>query len=293
MTRTIDFPHLGIHLKNVGQNISVFGFEIAFYGIIIGIGIIAGVLMAVREAKKTGQDPDTYYDLALYAVIFSIIGARLYYVAFSWDLYKDDLLSIFNLRGGGLAIYGGVIAAILTTVIYSKVKKKSFGMLCDTAGLGLILGQIIGRWGNFFNREAFGEYTDSLLAMRLPLDAVRSSDVTELMRQHMEVVDGVSYIQVHPTFLYESLWNLAVLIGLLLWRRHKKFQGEVFLLYLLGYGVGRCWIEGLRTDQLLLWGTNMAVSQLLAGVLVMVAIFGLIIGRKKVKSADAPTNEDS
>lgn len=284
MTRTIDFPHLGIHLKNVGQSVSVFGFDIAFYGIIIGIGILAGVLMAVYEAKKTGQDPDTYYDLALYAVICSIIGARLYYVIFSWDMYKDDLLSILNLRGGGLAIYGGVIAAILTTVIYAKVKKKSFGMLCDTAGLGLILGQIIGRWGNFFNREAFGEYTDSLLAMRLPLDAVRNSDVTELMREHMQVLDGISYIQVHPTFLYESLWNLMVLIGLLLWRRYKKFQGEVFFLYLLGYGMGRCWIEGLRTDQLLLWGTDVAVSQLLAGILVVISLIGLIIGRKKAQT---------
>lgn len=284
MTKTIDFPHLGIHLKNVGQHISVFGFDIAFYGIIIGIGIIAGVLMAVHEAKKTGQDPDTYYDLALYAVIFSIIGARLYYVIFSWDMYKDDLLSIFNLRGGGLAIYGGVIAAVLTTLIYAKVKKKSFGMLCDTAVLGLVLGQIIGRWGNFFNREAFGEYTDGLFAMRLPLDAVRSSDVTELMRQHMEIADGISYIQVHPTFLYESLWNLAVLTFLLLWRRHKKFQGEVFLLYLLLYGMGRCVIEGLRTDQLLLWGTDLAVSQLLAGVLVVTSLLILILCRMKVKS---------
>lgn len=284
MTKTIDFPHLGIHLKNVGQHISVFGFDIAFYGIIIDIGIIAGVLMAVHEAKKTGQDPDTYYDLALYAVIFSIIGARLYYVIFSWDMYKDDLLSIFNLRGGGLAIYGGVIAAVLTTLIYAKVKKKSFGMLCDTAVLGLVLGQIIGRWGNFFNREAFGEYTDGLFAMRLPLDAVRSSDVTELMRQHMEIADGISYIQVHPTFLYESLWNLAVLTFLLLWRRHKKFQGEVFLLYLLLYGMGRCVIEGLRTDQLLLWGTDLAVSQLLAGVLVVTSLLILILCRMKVKS---------
>lgn len=285
MTKTIDFPHLGIHLKNVGQHISVFGFDIAFYGIIIGIGIIAGVLMAVYEAKKTGQDPDTYYDLALYAVIFSIIGARLYYVIFSWDMYKDDLLSIFNLRGGGLAIYGGVIAAVLTTLIYARVKKKSFGMLCDTAVLGLILGQIIGRWGNFFNREAFGEYTDGLFAMRLPLDAVRSSDVTEMMRQHMEIADGISYIQVHPTFLYESLWNLAVLIFLLLWRRHKKFQGEVFLLYLLLYGVGRCMIEGLRTDQLLLWGTDLAVSQLLAGALIVTSLLLLFVCRRKAKNA--------
>lgn len=283
MTRSISFPNLGIHLENVGQSISVFGFEIAYYGMIIGLGVIAGILMAVHEAKRTKQDPDTYYDLAMYAVVLSVIGARIYYVIFSWDSYKDDLLSIFNIRQGGLAIYGGVITAIIVVFVFARVKKLSFGQMTDTAGLGLILGQIIGRWGNFFNREAFGEYTDNLLAMRLPLEAVRSSDVTELMREHMEVIDGISYIQVHPTFLYESLWNLAVLVGLLLWRKHKKFQGEIFLLYLLGYGVGRFWIEGLRTDQLLIPGMELPVSQVLAVVLVVVSTFTIVLLRKKVR----------
>lgn len=283
MTKIINFPNLGIHLENVGQSISVFGFEIAYYGMIIGLGILAGVMMAVYEAKRTKQDPETYFDLALYAVICSIIGARIYYVVFSWDVYKDDLLSIFNLREGGLAIYGGVIAAVITTYVFGRVKKISFGTLADTAGLGLILGQSIGRWGNFFNREAFGEYTNNLFAMQLPLNAVRSSDVTDLMREHMEVIDGITYIQVHPTFLYESLWNLAVLIGLLLWRRHKKFEGEIFLLYLLGYGAGRAWIEALRTDQLLIPGTEIAVSQVLAIVLIAVAMIGIILGRIRAK----------
>ena len=281
MTTTISFPNLGIYLKNVGQSISVFGFEIAYYGMIIGLGVIAGILMAVHEAKRIKQDPDTYYDLAMYAVVLSVIGARIYYVIFSWDSYKDDLLSIFNIREGGLAIYGGVITAVLVVYVFSRIKKLSFWQMTDTAVLGLILGQIIGRWGNFFNREAFGEYTDNLLAMRLPLDAVRSSDVTELMREHIEVLDGISYIQVHPTFLYESLWNVAVLTGLLLWRKHKKFQGEIFLLYLLGYGVGRFWIEGLRTDQLLIPGIGLPVSQVLAAVLVVVSIITIIILRRK------------
>ncbi|MBP3663849.1 MAG: prolipoprotein diacylglyceryl transferase [Tyzzerella sp.] len=281
MTTTISFPNLGIYLKNVGQSISVFGFEIAYYGMIIGLGVIAGILMAVHEAKRTKQDPDTYYDLAMYAVVLSVIGARIYYVIFSWDSYKDDLLSIFNIREGGLAIYGGVITAVLVVYVFSRIKKLSFWQMTDTAVLGLILGQIIGRWGNFFNREAFGEYTDNLLAMRLPLDAVRSSDVTELMREHIEVLDGISYIQVHPTFLYESLWNVAVLTGLLLWRKHKKFQGEIFLLYLLGYGVGRFWIEGLRTDQLLIPGIGLPVSHVLATVLVVVSIITIIILRRK------------
>ena len=259
MTTSISFPNLGIYLENVGKSIEVFGFEIAFYGIIIGCGVMAGILMAAREAKVTGQDPEIYYDLALYAVVLSVIGARIYYVIFSWDQYKNDLASIFNIRQGGLAIYGGVIAAVLTVFVYGRVKKLSFAKLADTAVLGLVLGQIIGRWGNFFNREAFGEYTNNLFAMRLPLDAVRSSDVTELMMEHIEMLEGTAYIQVHPTFLYESLWNLGVFLILLWWRKKKKFEGEIFLLYLFGYGVGRFWIEGLRTDQLLIPGAGLPV----------------------------------
>lgn len=281
MTESINFPNLGIYLEHVGQKISIFGFDIAYYGMIIGIGILAGVLMAVKEAKRTKQNPETYYDLALYAVIFSIIGARLYYVAFSWDLYKDDLLSILNLREGGLAIYGGVIAAMITVFVFSRRRKISFGLLVDTAGLGLILGQIIGRWGNFFNREAFGEYTNNLFAMQLPIDAVRASDITEKMREHIEVINGIEFIQVHPTFLYESVWNIGVLIILLLWRKHKKFNGEIFLMYLFGYGVGRFWIEGLRTDQLQFFN-GVAVSQVLAAVLVVVSAVLLVVGRKKI-----------
>lgn len=282
MHKTIDFPNIGIHLEPVGDHITVFGFDIAYYGIIIGIGILVGLLIAVAEAKRTGQKEEDYYDLAIYAVIFAIIGARAYYVIFSWDMYKDDLLSILNIRQGGLAIYGGVIAAVITVLIFARIKKLSAPLLMDTAGLGLVAGQMIGRWGNFFNREAFGEYTDSLLAMRLPVDAVRSSDITELMREHIETVDGVSYIQVHPTYLYESLWCMMVLIIMLLYRKHKKFDGEVFLVYLLGYGLGRVWIEGLRTDQLLLPVVGLPVSQILAGVIVVVSTILIIYHRWKV-----------
>ena len=283
MTKSIAFPNLGIFLENVGKSVDVFGFEIAFYGITIGIGVLAGILMAEHEAKRTGQNPDTYYELASIAVVLSVIGARIYNVIFAWDHYKDNIWSIFNIREGGLAINGGVLTAIATVFVFAKVKKLSYGQLMDTAGLGMILGQIIGRWGNFFNREAFGEYTNNLFAMRLPLDAVRKSDVTELMREHMEIVDGIEYIQVHPTYLYESLWNLGVLMFLLYWRKHKKFQGEIFFMYLLGYGIGRFWIEGLRTDQLILFGTGLAVSQVLALVMVIVSSVVIISFRKKNK----------
>lgn len=283
MTMSINFPNLGIHLKNVGQSISVFGFEIAYYGMIIGFAVIVGIILAAYLAKKTGQDSDTYYDLAIYAVIFAIIGARIYYVVFSWDSYKDDLLSIFNLRQGGLAIYGGVIAAVITVYVYARRKKISFWLLADTASPALILGQVIGRWGNFFNREAFGEYTDGLLAMQLPMNAVRNSDITDKMLEHIEVIDGVSYIQVHPTFLYESLWNVCVLIIMLLLLKHKKFNGQIFLTYLLGYGLGRAWIEGLRTDQLLIPGTAIAVSQVLAIVLVIGSAVLMFLKFKKMQ----------
>ncbi len=285
MHRMIDFPHIGIHLKSVGDHITILGFDIAYYGIIIGIGILAGIFIAAMEAKRTGQNPEDYYDLAIYAVIFSIIGARIYYVIFSWDMYKRDLLSIFNIRQGGLAIYGGVIAAVITVIVFARLKGLSAPLLMDTAGLGLVAGQMIGRWGNFFNREAFGEYTDSFLAMRLPVDAVRGSDITELMRKHMETVDDVSFIQVHPTFLYESLWCLLVLVLLLLYRKHKQFDGEIFLLYLAGYGFGRFWIERLRTDQLLL-PNGFPVSQLLAGILVVGSILLLLYNWRRLRYFD-------
>ncbi len=283
MHKTIDFPNLGIHLKNVGKAISVFGFDIAFYGIIIGFGILAGIFMAMLWAKRTRQNPEVYIDLAIYAVIFGIIGARVYYVIFSWDMYKNDLLSILNIRQGGLAIYGGVIGAVITVFIFAKKRELAAGKLLDTACFGLVLGQAIGRWGNFFNREAFGEYTNGLFAMKLPLDAVRSSDVTQMMRDHMEMAEGVGYIQVHPTFLYESIWCLLVLIFMTFYSRRQMFRGEIFLVYLAGYGFGRFWIEGLRTDQLLIPGIGWAVSRVLAALLTVGSVLLIVKMRKNIE----------
>ena len=247
MHYNISFPNLGIYLDHVGKSISIFGFSIAYYGMIIGAAILIGFLIATAEAKRTGQNPEDYLDMGIVGVIAGIAGARIYYVIFSWDLYKDNLLSIFNLREGGLAIYGGVIGAVIAVFVMAAVKKKSPFQILDTIALALLNGQMLGRWGNFFNREAFGEYTDCLFAMRLPVDAVRPGDITELMRENMQRIDGVSYIQVHPTFLYESLWCAGLLIILFLYRKHKKYEGELFLMYLFGYGAGRVWIERLRT----------------------------------------------
>ena len=289
----IAFPHLGIYLNNVPRSFSVFGFQIALYGVIIGIGVICGVLMAAHVSKKENMDPDMIWDFAIYAIIFSIIGARIYYVVFEWDMYKDNLLAVFNLRNGGLAIYGAVIAAFLTLFIYTRIKKQSFLQMVDVCVPGLILGQAIGRWGNFTNREVFGGYTDNLLAMRLPIDAVRARDITEQLRAHIIAVNGVDYIQVHPTFLYESLWNLLILCLMLIYQRHKKFNGEIWLLYLGGYGLGRFWIEAIRTDQLYLTGTSIPVSQLVAAFCVVVAILVDVVVRIRVRISARKTEQDS
>lgn len=283
--KDIAFPNLGIYLRDVPKSFSVFGFEISLYGVIIGFGFLMGVMLAAHLAGKEQLNPDMIWDLAIYEIIFSIIGARIYYVIFAWDLYKDDLWSIVNIRKGGLAIYGGVIAGVLTLAVYSRIKKVSFLQVADLCAPALVLGQAIGRWGNFTNREVFGEYTDNLLAMRLPVDAIRSlSDISESIAQHMS--DATNYIQVHPTFLYESLWNFALLLILLIYRKHKRFQGEVWLLYLGGYGLGRAWIEGIRTDTLFLPHTEIAVSQLLAVVLTVAAlatdiVVRLVMNRRK------------
>ena len=269
MEADIRFPHLGILLDNVGKSISIGGFAIAYYGIIIAFGMVAGFLMASWQAGRLKQDKEMVLDLALWDIIFAVISARLYYVLFSWDYYSQNPIEIFNIRGGGMAIYGGVIGGVVTTFVFARVKKLSFYELLDIACTGLLVGQIFGRWGNFFNREAFGGYTDNLFAMQLKRSDVRAGDITNELLSNLVTLDGTEYIQVHPTFLYESLWNIAVLLVILWYTKKRKFQGELFLMYLCGYGLGRFWIEGLRVDQLKLFGTQLAVSQLLSVVLVV------------------------
>lgn len=279
----ISFVNLGIAIQHLRNHISVFGFRIAYYGIIIGLGMLAGIWVAQSDAKRRGHDPEIYLDFLLCGIIFGIIGARIYYVIFEWDYYKENLLQIFNLRAGGLAIYGGVLASFLTLFIFVKVKKMSFFSMADSLILGLITGQIIGRWGNFFNCEAFGGYTNSLLAMRIKRSLVNPNMLNSDVLNHLITEGGVEYIQVHPTFLYESLWNLGVLCFLLWYRKRKKFDGEIFWLYLLGYGMGRFWIESLRTDQLILFGTGIPVSQALSMVLILSAAVVLICRHRALR----------
>lgn len=281
MDMSIRFPHLGIYLPNIGKTISVFGVDIAYYGITIAIAMIVGISIALHEAKRTGQNQDTYLDLLMLTMLTSVVGARIYYVIFSWSNYKDNLGEILNIRNGGLAIYGGIIAGVITVFVYSKITKMKFLQIADTVCMGLAAGQIIGRWGNFFNREAFGEYTNNLLAMQLPVSAVRKNEITSAMWNHVVTIGGVEYIQVHPTFLYEGLWNFMVLLFLFWFRKRKKFEGELFFCYLAGYGAGRFWIESLRTDQLLLPGIHVPVSQMLSAVLVIVSLSVIICKRTK------------
>lgn len=301
----IRFPNIGIALHEVGNGFTLFGIDIMYYGVIIVFGMLLGILLACLRARRAGQDSDMIIDFALYAILFSVAGARLYYVIFSWDSFRHNPLSILNLRTGGLAIYGGVIGGALTALVYCRVKKIRFSMLADLCVPSLVLGQVIGRWGNFFNREAFGSYSDGLFVMQIDRRVAgndytcnvaaleqRYADREKVLnrileiRDHIVEIDGAEYIQVHPTFLYESVWNFILLMILLWYSGHKHFDGELVLMYLAGYGLGRIWIEGLRTDQLFLWGSQLAVSQLLSGLLVLFAItVWVIVMRKRKKRA--------
>lgn len=311
----IGFPNLGLYFKSVRDSITIFDFRIAFYGIIIGLGMILGYLVAEWTARRTGQDAEKYLDFTIIAIIISVVCARLYYVIFNWKEFADRPLSVFNLRTGGLAIYGGVIGGITTAIVFAKIKKLNIGQFVDTAILGLLTGQVIGRWGNFFNRECFGTYTNSLFAMRVDvrdaaycfnpsasveyvnnLFAGKPQALENVMkiRENAIVTDAGTFIQVHPTFLYESVWNLVLLVLLILYTKHKKFHGEIGILYLIGYGIGRFWIEGLRTDQLFLFNTEIPVSQALSAVLVAIGVllYGILflMNRKKKAATEGKTD---
>lgn len=277
------FPNLGIEIERLERvAFSVFGIDIYWYGIIIATGIFLGLFVTLKEAKRTGQKTEDYIDILLYASIISIIFARIYYVIFSWDDFKHNLKDIFAIRNGGIAIYGAIIGGALTVYIYAKIKKLSFLKLADTVSMGLLIGQILGRWGNFINREAFGTYTNNIFAMRYLKDQV--SSISPDIMQNIVNVNGAEYIQVHPTFLYESMWNTGILLIIYLYRKKKRFDGELMAIYFIGYGIGRFWIERLRTDSLMIGHTNFAISQVLSLVLVLLFILFVIIKRKNLKS---------
>lgn len=256
----ITFPNLGISVNPSRVAFNVLGKDIYWYGIIIAAGFLLAVIYAMRRAPSFGLNEDNILDMLFVAVPLAIVCARLYYCIFYWDLYRDNPIAILYVWEGGLAIYGGVIGAVIGVAIFCRMKKLPIGPLLDVGSLGLLIGQMIGRWGNFMNREAHGAVTDGFFKMGIA-----------------DAAGNVTYYQ--PTFLYESVWNLVGFVALHFYSKRRKFDGEVFLLYLAWYGLGRAWIEGLRTDSLYLFNTGIRVSQLLAALSCVAAIAVLVYVR--------------
>ena len=265
----ISFPMLGGLRINPPSYFTLFGRPIYFYGVLIGLGFLLAIVFCAKRAKRFGLKEDDVYDVAIWLIPCSILGARLYYVLFRFDYYRvhpDELFSVWN---GGLAIYGGVIAGVLTVYLVCRHKKIPVPAMLDNLCYGLLIGQIIGRWGNFLNREAFGAVTDIFCRMGLTAP------------------DGTT-VYVHPTFLYESLWNLGVLLFLLWFERtgRRRFDGHCVTLYFLLYGLGRFWIEGLRTDSLYIGNTGVRVSQALSLALVIASAALLLYMHRRPFSPD-------
>lgn len=268
MINTVSFPHLGLNFTISRVAFSIGDFPIYSYGLIITIGLVLAVIYGFKQCKPQesgervddGLGVDDYLNMLLCAIPISVICARLYYVVFSWSAYKDNLLNIFDIRSGGLAIYGGIIGAVLTIVVYCRKKKINIGTVLDILCVGLLIGQAIGRWGNFVNAEAFGCETSLPWAMTI------------------EENGKVIAKSVHPTFLYESLWNAIGILILMIYKKHTHFRGELFCAYLTWYGIGRAIIEGLRTDSLY-FGT-MRVSQVLAVITAVIGVVLIIRGRR-------------
>lgn len=260
----ISFPMLGDWSIDPPYSFNLFGLEIYFYGVIIALGFILAALYCAKRAKEFGLSSDELYELVIWLIPTCIIGARLYYVLFKLDYFIANPDRIFALRDGGLAIYGGIIAGIIVGIIWCRAKRIRVFAVADLTAFGLLIGQSVGRWGNFINREAFGAQTEIFCRMGL-------------------TVPGFETLYVHPTFLYESLWNFFGLIVLHIWSKKgkRKYDGQVFWLYILWYGLGRAWIEGLRSDSLYIGSTDIRVSQLLAIVSAVVSLAILIINARK------------
>lgn len=283
------FPNLGIAFGELDRvAFTVFGFEIYWYGIFICIGVILGLSLVSYNAKSTGQSPDPYLDCAFFGIIGGIVGARIYYLIFN----EHSLKKFFAFREGGLAIYGGVIGALAVAVVYTRRHKIPPLKFTDTYAPAFLLGQVVGRLGNFVNREAFGKASTGLFSLMYKASDVPFLSIsgdTAIYRDHAEypvtMVGSTAYISVHPTFLYELLWNLCVVIVMMVYRKHKKFEGEITAMYFLFYGIGRFFIESLRTDRLMIG--SIPVSMLLSAVMAAVSIVFIIVMRKREKKKNA------
>ncbi|MGM9928672.1 MAG: prolipoprotein diacylglyceryl transferase [Bacillus sp. (in: firmicutes)] len=252
--------------------IEIGAFQVHWYGLIIGTGLLLGLLLAVRESNRRGLPKDAFLDLILYAVPISILSARAYYVFFQWDYYSQHPEDIIKIWNGGIAIHGALIGAVVTAYIFCRVKKLSFWKVADIAAPSILLGQAIGRWGNFMNQEAYGgEVSRQFLENLMLPDWI-------INQMYIDGVSGLAYY--HPTFLYESLWNLLGVIVLLLLRKVNLRRGESFLTYVIWYSVGRFFIEGLRTDSLMVT-SDLRAAQLISVILIVGAVVTLIVRRWK------------
>ena len=270
---TVAFENLGLHFQMSRLAFQLGGLKVHWYALIILFGVVLGFLYATYFAKKEKLETDTLYDVLLWGLPSAIVGARIYYVLFNFSEYADRPWDIFKIWQGGIAIYGAVIAAVISTYIYARAKKLPVLQLFDMGAFGLIVGQAVGRWGNFVNQEAFGTNTDSLFAMTGNL--IRS-ELMDMQRAGMAVDPNMG---VHPTFLYESAWNLVGAVVLGLFYKKKKHHGQIFFLYLVWYGIGRFFIEGLRTDSLYFF--SFRISQIVALLTVAAGVGMLIYLHKK------------
>ncbi len=276
MKSYVEFPYLNLKFNIDRVAFSAFGIDIYWYGIIIAAGLVLGALFAAKIAQKKGLTSDNILDVVLIGLPVCVICARLYYVVFEWDSYNGNIAQIFNIRNGGIAIYGAIIGGIITGAVYCKIKKISFLKLADSASFGLLTGQIIGRWGNFFNQEAYGGNTT------LPWGMTGSGIIKDLQKMSNSGININPEIPVHPTFLYESLWNLCVLgVVYYIFCKKHKFDGAEFFAYIALYGTGRFFIEGLRTDSLMFMGLR--VSQIVA-ILCIIAGVCMIVYCNKHKN---------
>lgn len=290
MNMSVRFPNLGLEFEYVPVSVRVFGFEITFFGILLAVGMLLGIAFVVLEAKRKKQDANLYLGMMISGLAGGFIGARFFYVLLSWSVYKTDIMKVFDTRNGGMVFYGGLLGGVLAAAVFCRVKKAVFMEMADVAVKGLLIGQLIGRWGNFFNRESFGEYTNNVLTMQLPLSNVRAGEVTPWMRENLVAIDNVSYIQATPLFLYESIWCLLLLLLLFVWNRRKLFAGEIFMRYLAGYGFGRFFIEWIRTDKMFLPGTDIPVNQVISAGLFLLFTAVVIVKRIMAKKRAALEN---
>lgn len=284
MTEVLSFPALGLSFNINRVAFQIGPFTVYWYGILIAIGVALALTYAMSKARKSGVHPDRFIDVIMGGFVGGIIGARLYYVVFEWDYYKENLGEIYKIWNGGLGIYGGLIGALLVAFLMCKWRKVKVLPVFDLASMGFLIGQSIGRWGNFFNIEAFGSNTN--LPWGMTSDKIMyflAANADKLKEQGVNIVINDP---VHPTFLYESLWCALGFVLLNFYFKRRRFDGEIFLLYTAWYGFGRFFIEGLRTDSLVIGAVR--VSQVLAAVLMFAAIIIEIIVRYRIASEHDP-----